>query len=207
MWPPNHPTRPAGASREGVGTDDLVPCNVGADRSKLSTHDASTKSSGSQGALRLGSEGCWRVARSWRGPGQGRQGLPASPAGHQAHRLLTVRTKWGSRRGPWCRGLQLVGRFGVAARRLPGLLLARGEPGRLVKQCPDAVESDAGSGMQPAKAAHPGVARRQDVLQEPTVVNVGMMDQGPAPGGQDPEHAEVLGELTDAGEAGATGGL
>ena len=77
------------------------------------------------------------------------------------HRAVAVRTEWS--------GLgteERFSRFEVGRGRLPGGALCLGQHRRLLEQCADAVEFDAGGGVEPTEAADVMKAGGQDVLEE-----------------------------------------
>ena len=101
--------------------------------------------------------------RSARGVGSWRAawGLSGVPGAEVVERLTAAGAKRdGSRRG------QRFGRLEVGLGRLPGGALGVGEHGGLLEQGPDAVEFEAGGGMEPAEAADAMKALGQDVLEE-----------------------------------------
>ena len=98
--------------------------------------------------------------RSWWGAGR-RAPWPLTwtPATDPDHRLSAAGAERSALRSTqWFRG------FEVARRELPGLALGVGEQGRFAQQGTDAIEAEAGGGVQPAKGAHPVEAGGKNVL-------------------------------------------
>lgn len=144
-WRRRFPTRSGAGEGEGFGGGRRHPTGGGC---------SSTLNSG-RSARAMGS---WRAA-----DGRTPAGLTRTPGAAGDHGVVTVRTKrggLGKREG--------FGWFQLGAGRLPGGALGPGQEGGLLEEGADAVEFDAGGGVQPTEAADAMEAGGQDVLEEAT---------------------------------------